>query len=141
MEATHLNIIVMTRVQMSREKLIWKLVLTLNQLSHQQIHMYIINSLWNNYKIIKYTMQIGLPFNKLIFNKYSLDTHLSSVNGYNVILLQNPKQRTYGFDLLTEDDKVFYPLAAESQREMEEWITVLGKAIGMDSEDEPGTLN
>ena len=86
-------------------------------------------------------MEIGLSFNKLIFNKYSLDTHLSSVSGYNVILLQNPKQRTYGFDLLTEDDKVFYPLAAESQREMEEWITVLGKAIGMDSEDEPGTVN
>lgn len=65
----------------------------------------------------------------------------TNVNVYNVTLLQNSKQRTYGFELLTEDDKVCYPLAAESQREMEEWITVLGKAIGMDSEDEPGTVN
>lgn len=55
-----------------------------------------------------------------------------------VVCLQNPKYRTFGFDLLTEDDKLFYPLATETQSEMEEWVTVLGKATGLFEEDEPG---
>ena len=33
---------------------------------------------------------------------------------------------------------MFYPLAAESETDMEDWITVLSKAIGLDTED-PGT--
>ena len=40
-----------------------------------------------------------------------------------------------GFDLLTEDDKVFYPLATDSEAELEEWITVLNRAIGMEVEE------
>ena len=38
---------------------------------------------------------------------------------------------------MTEDDKTFYPLGADSEAEMEEWITVLNRAIGLEME-EPG---
>jgi len=34
-----------------------------------------------------------------------------------------------GFDLLTEDDKVFYPLAADTESDLDEWVTTLNKAI------------
>ena len=54
-----------------------------------------------------------------------------------LLLLQNNRYKSLGFDLLTGDDKVFYPLAAESETEMEDWIMVLSKAIGLDTE-EPG---
>jgi hypothetical protein len=48
----------------------------------------------------------------------------------------NTKYRTWGFDLLTEDDKVFYPLATETQKDMEEWLTVLGQALGLIEEND-----
>lgn len=39
---------------------------------------------------------------------------------------------------MTEDDKVFYPLAADSQADMEEWMTILTRAIGSEMEDDVG---
>ena len=39
---------------------------------------------------------------------------------------------------MTEDDKVFYPLAADSQAEMEEWTTILTRAIASEMEDADG---
>lgn len=50
---------------------------------------------------------------------------------------QNTKYRTYGFDLLTGDEKIVYPLGTETQSEMEEWLTILGKALGLIEENEP----
>ena len=51
---------------------------------------------------------------------------------------QNTRYKPYGFDLMTEDEKVFYPLAADSQAEMEEWTTILTRAIGSEMEDNDG---
>ena len=36
---------------------------------------------------------------------------------------------------MTEDDKVFYPLATDSEDETEEWISVLTRAIGLEVEE------
>ena len=54
------------------------------------------------------------------------------------LLVQNSRHKTYGFDLMTEDDKVYYPLAADSQAEMDEWITILTRAIASEMEDTDG---
>ena len=48
---------------------------------------------------------------------------------------QNPRYKQYGFDVMTEDDKVFYPLATDSDDETEEWISVLTRAIGLEVEE------
>ena len=37
---------------------------------------------------------------------------------------------------MTEDDKTVYPLATETQKEMEEWLLTLGKAIGLLEEED-----
>ncbi len=47
---------------------------------------------------------------------------------------QNTRHKFYGFDLLTDDDKVFYPLAADTESEMEEWTSILTRAIGLEME-------
>ncbi|XP_019861304.1 PREDICTED: uncharacterized protein LOC100634416, partial [Amphimedon queenslandica] len=53
----------------------------------------------------------------------------------------NSKLRTFGFDIVTEDEKTVYPLATETQKEMEEWLLTLGKAIGLiEEEDTIGKL-
>lgn len=39
---------------------------------------------------------------------------------------------------MTEDDKVFYPLAADSEAEMEEWTAILTRAIASEMEDTDG---
>lgn len=39
---------------------------------------------------------------------------------------------------MTEDEKVFYPLATDSQAEMDEWTTILTRAIGSEMEDDVG---
>ena len=49
--------------------------------------------------------------------------------------MQNNKLKAYGFDLVTADEKVYYSLAADSEKELEDWMNVLGKAIGLDSEE------
>ena len=36
---------------------------------------------------------------------------------------------------MTEDDKVFYPLATDSEDETEEWLSVLTRAIGLEVEE------
>ena len=43
---------------------------------------------------------------------------------------------------MTEDEKVFYPLAADSEAELEEWTAILTRAIAseMDDTDGEGTL-
>ena len=51
---------------------------------------------------------------------------------------QNPRYKPYGFDLMTEDEKVFYPLAADSQADMDEWTTILTRAISSEMEDDVG---
>ena len=48
---------------------------------------------------------------------------------------QNPRHKQYGFDVLTEEEKNFYPLAADSDAEMEDWIDVLNRAIGLEVEE------
>ena len=53
-------------------------------------------------------------------------------------VIQNSRHKTYGFDLMTEDDKVFYPLAADSEAEMEEWTTILTRAIASEMDDTDG---
>ena len=59
---------------------------------------------------------------------------------YNVhsFFFQNSRHKTYGFDLMTEDDKVFYPLAADSEAEMEEWTALLTRAIASEMDDTDG---
>lgn len=59
-----------------------------------------------------------------------------------ILFLQNSRHKTYGFDILTEDEKVFYPLAADSEAELEEWTAILTRAIAseMDDTDGEGTL-
>ena len=52
--------------------------------------------------------------------------------------LQNSRHKTYGFDIMTEDDKVFYPLAADSEAEMEEWTAILTRAIASEMDDTDG---
>ena len=52
-----------------------------------------------------------------------------------VMVMQNNKLKAHGFDLVTADDKVYYSLAADSEKELEDWMCVLGKAIGLDSEE------
>jgi len=47
----------------------------------------------------------------------------------------NPRHKQYGFDILTEEEKNFYPLAADSDAEMEDWIDVLNRAIGLEVEE------
>ena len=49
--------------------------------------------------------------------------------------LQNNRYKQHGFDVMTEEDKVFYPLAADSEAEMEEWISILNRAIGLEVEE------
>lgn len=39
---------------------------------------------------------------------------------------------------MTEDDKVFYPLAADSEAEMQEWTDILTRAIASEMEDTDG---
>ena len=39
---------------------------------------------------------------------------------------------------MTEDDKVFYPLAADSEAEMEEWTNILTRAIASEMDDTDG---
>ena len=39
---------------------------------------------------------------------------------------------------MTEDDKVFYPLAADSEAEMEEWTAILTRAIASEMDDTDG---
>ena len=51
---------------------------------------------------------------------------------------QNARHKPYGFDLMTEDEKVYYPLAADTQAEMDEWIAVLTRAINSEMEDADG---
>ena len=51
---------------------------------------------------------------------------------------QNARHKPYGFDLMTEDEKVYYPLAADTQAEMDEWIAVLTRAIASEMEDADG---
>ena len=48
---------------------------------------------------------------------------------------QNNRLKSHGFDLVTADEKVYYSLAADSEKELEDWMSVLGKAIGLDSEE------
>ena len=48
---------------------------------------------------------------------------------------QNSKHKTYGFDLLGEDDKLIYPLATDSDTEADSWISILRKAIGLDNDE------
>lgn len=52
--------------------------------------------------------------------------------------LQNTRHKTYGFDILTENDKVFYPLAADGETELGEWTSVLQKAIAGEVEESDG---
>ena len=54
------------------------------------------------------------------------------------LFFQNSRHKTYGFDLMTEDDKVFYPLAADSEAEMEEWTAILTRAIASEMDDTDG---
>ena len=49
--------------------------------------------------------------------------------------VQNTRHKPFGFDLLTEDEKVFYPMAAESEAEMEEWISLFTRAMAMEVEE------
>ena len=42
---------------------------------------------------------------------------------------------------MTEDDKVFYPLAADSEAEMEEWTAILTRAIASEMDDTDGEGN
>lgn len=46
-----------------------------------------------------------------------------------IFLPQNSRYKAMGFELLTEDDKVFYPLAADNEAELDQWVTILNKAI------------
>ena len=39
---------------------------------------------------------------------------------------------------MTEDEKVYYPLAADTQAEMDEWIAILTRAIASEMEDADG---
>ena len=48
--------------------------------------------------------------------------------------VQNPKSKQHGFDLLTTDEKLVYPLAADSEEDLEEWMEALSKALGMEDE-------
>ena len=48
--------------------------------------------------------------------------------------VQNPKSKLHGFDLLTTDEKLVYPLAADSEEDLEEWMEALSKALGMEDE-------
>ena len=52
--------------------------------------------------------------------------------------VQNSRHKTYGFDIMTEDEKVFYPLAADNETELEEWTTILTRAIASEMEDTDG---
>ncbi|XP_019862702.1 PREDICTED: dedicator of cytokinesis protein 10-like, partial [Amphimedon queenslandica] len=52
----------------------------------------------------------------------------------------NSKLRTFGFDIVTEDEKTVYPLATETQKEMEEWLLTLGKAIGLIEEEDTTSI-
>ena len=52
------------------------------------------------------------------------------------MVTQNNKLKTYGFDLVTADEKVYYSLAADNEKELEDWMCTLGKAIGLDTEDQ-----
>ena len=51
---------------------------------------------------------------------------------------QNPKYKPFGFDLVTDDQRIAYPLSADSEKEMDEWIEVLRKATGLDAEEQTG---
>ena len=51
------------------------------------------------------------------------------------LIPQNSRHKQYGFDVITEEEKYFYPLAADSDAEMEDWITVLNRAISLEVEE------
>ncbi len=44
---------------------------------------------------------------------------------------QNSRYKALGFELVTMDDKVFYPLAADSETELDEWVETLNKVIAI----------
>ena len=45
--------------------------------------------------------------------------------------------RQFGFDILTADERTFYPLATENEKDTEEWVAVLNKVLGgLESEDQ-----
>ncbi|KAL5475482.1 hypothetical protein EMCRGX_G025301 [Ephydatia muelleri] len=52
-----------------------------------------------------------------------------------IVIKKNSKHKTYGFDLLGEDDKLIYPLATDSDTEADSWISILSKAIGVDNDE------
>ena len=35
---------------------------------------------------------------------------------------------------MTEDEKVFYPLTADTESDMEDWIAILTRAIGLEED-------
>ncbi len=43
--------------------------------------------------------------------------------------MQNSRYKAMGFEVLTEDDRVFYPLAADNETELEQWVETLNRAI------------
>jgi hypothetical protein len=50
----------------------------------------------------------------------------------------NVRHKTHGFDILTDDEKVFYPLAGDSDAEVEEWAEIIKKAIAGEVEESDG---
>ena len=70
------------------------------------------------YSAIQHLLQLNLPFLP------PLTLHL-----------QNARYKQFGFELVTEDDRIFYPLAAESDEELEDWISILNRAIHMEVEE------
>ena len=43
-----------------------------------------------------------------------------------------------GFELLTENNKVFYPLAADNETDLDKWVETLNKAIAVSQRGETG---
>ncbi len=51
---------------------------------------------------------------------------------------QNTRYKQFGFDLVTDDDRIFYPMASDSEEDMEEWMSTLSRAINMELEETDG---
>lgn len=66
---------------------------------------------------------------------------LSCNNTFWLLLGFQNKIRQFGLDILTADEKTFYPLAAESEKDAEEWIAVLNKVVGGVENDDQGILS
>lgn len=48
---------------------------------------------------------------------------------------QNSRYKQFGFELVTDDERIFYPLAADSEEELDDWISLLNRAIRMEVEE------